>query len=230
MVPLHPADFRLTVFRYDFGEGRGLEPVVDTRVPFGMRHAPEICCRFSRCILRALRRRLQARGVELSTQAGAEVHNVVDDWLTLAVCAAQGGEIWRELQELLRRLGFTINVKPHKLIAPCLRILWLGLQLDSVAQTVSLPPDKVAKAFALLHEMAAIWERRGKRKVTRSQLDKFIGFLTYCAMPVYGGRAFLHRMRRLRYRTDSGAARAPHHHIHLNRAFLLDVQWWLAGR
>ena len=91
VVPLHPADFRLTVFRYDFGEGRGLEPVVDTRVPFGMRHAPEICCRFSRCILRALRRRLQARGVELSTQAGAEVHNVVDDWLTLAVCAAQGG-------------------------------------------------------------------------------------------------------------------------------------------
>lgn len=65
------------------------------------------------------------------------------------------------------------------------------------------------------------------KKATRSQLDKLIGWLSYCAEVVYGGRAFMHRIRVLRYRGEGGVARPPHHRIHLNREFLLDIEWWI---
>ena len=69
---------------WNFGERRGLEPVVDTRVRFGMRHALEICCCLAQAMLRALARRLEACGIALGPRQAALVSNVVDDWLVLA--------------------------------------------------------------------------------------------------------------------------------------------------
>ena len=89
-----------------------------------------------------------------------------------------------------------------------------------------LPPEKVAKAIALIDSKLARFEPGGSKKVTRSELDKFVGCLQYCAMVVYGGQVFLHRMRRLRYRADGGAAQPPHHRIYLNNEVELDFLWW----
>ena len=46
-------------------------------------------------------------------------------------------------------------------------------------------------------------------------------------MVVYGGRVFLHSMRRARYKDEAGHARAVNDHVYLNQKFRLDVQWWL---
>ena len=148
-----PQDYPLTVFMWDFRHGGGLEPVVDMRIPFGLRSAPEICCRLARLVLNALRRRLAEHGISLGPREDAHCSNGVDDWHVLAITMAMCRDIWRELLELLRMLGFTVNQKPHKLIAPCLEIPWLGLLLDTVQCTVFLPLDKLQKGLALLAAM-----------------------------------------------------------------------------
>ena len=42
----------------------------------------------------------------------------------------------------------------------------------------------------------------------------------------YAGRAFLHSMRRARYKDEARQARAVSDPVYLNQAFRLDVQWW----
>ena len=53
-LPMHPNDWALLCSQWDLGEGPEL--LVDRRMPFGLRHAPEVCCRFSAVVLHALRR------------------------------------------------------------------------------------------------------------------------------------------------------------------------------
>ena len=86
---------------------------------------------------------------------------------------------------------------------------------------MALPGDKLAKAQDVIRQV------QGATKVTRRVLDSLFGYLSFCSTVVYGGRAFLHGVRRLRYRAD-GVARAGHHKIHVNRALKEDMRWWQA--
>jgi hypothetical protein len=104
--------------------------------------------------------------------------------------------------------------------------VWLGLILDTIKQTVLLPEEKLRKGHALLDSWLALWDKPGGRKVTRSSLDKLIGHLSYYSMVVYGGRAFLHRIRRLRYRDERGVPRPPQHRIYCNVQMRCDLEWW----
>lgn len=92
-LPMHPNDWALLCSQWDLGEGPEL--LVDRRMPFGLRHAPEVCCRFSAVVLHALRRVIARRGLSLGVDI--QVSNVVDDWL---VCARDHDTylcIWRLL-------------------------------------------------------------------------------------------------------------------------------------
>ena len=64
------------------------------------------------------------------------------------------------------------------------------LIIDSDARKVFLPADKVDKCFAILDKFIAI-----KSKPSRREVDRLLGLLSWCAQVVYGGRAFMHRMR-----------------------------------
>ena len=79
-LPVDPLDWPLLVTVWEFEQG--YEPVIDTRMPFGLRHAPEVYCRFSSVAMFAVVRRLRALGLSLGIDV--MVSNVVDDWLILA--------------------------------------------------------------------------------------------------------------------------------------------------
>lgn len=66
---------------------------------------------------------------------------------------------------------------------------------------------------------------RKKKKKRRQQLDSLFGYLSYCAGVVHGGRAFLHRLRTLRFRDDEGHARPVNHCIYLNLQSRADGKW-----
>jgi hypothetical protein len=51
--------------------------------------------------------------------------------------------------------------------------------------------------------------------VTRQQLESLFGYLSFCSTVVFGGRLFLHGLRRLRFRADGGV-RATRHHVHVS--------------
>ena len=64
-------------------------------MPFGLRHAPEVCCRFSGVVLGILRRRLRLKGLRLGVDV--QVSNVVDDWLVLASDRSVCRSVWEDL-------------------------------------------------------------------------------------------------------------------------------------
>jgi hypothetical protein len=136
---------------------------------------------------------------------------------------------WQELTVLLR--SWASPSTRSRASSSCTRIPWLGLIFDSELQEVSLPQDKQDKAMRLLRERRHITSRPARRRsVTRKQLDSLIGFLSFCAMVVYGGRAFLHRFRTLRHvgcRPDEPALH-PSHHLKLNADVRLNIDCrWL---
>lgn len=114
-ISTDPIDWPLLCSQWDFGQGTEL--IVDTRIPFGLRHAPEICCRFSGVVLGILRRRLLRRGCRIGHDV--QVSNVVDDWLVLALDEAICRAVWHDLCFVLRELGFALSAK--KLQGPCTR-------------------------------------------------------------------------------------------------------------
>lgn len=46
---------------------------------------------------------------------------------------------------------------------------------------------------------------------------------------MFGGRAFLHRIRHLRFSKSGEHALSPHLHVHLDVEFKADVQWWFSN-
>ena len=148
-LPIDPIDWPLLVAVWDFGQG--YEPIIDTRMPFGLRHAPEVCCRFSSVVMYAVIKQIRAMG--LAVGVDVSVSNVVDDWLILAIKKEVCETVWQLMRSLLKHLGFTVNEKPHKLSPPAQVVRWIGLQVDTVARIISLPADKLQKARAVIAEM-----------------------------------------------------------------------------
>ena len=222
-IAVDPYDWPLMGAEWDFGTG--VEQMFDTHVPFGLRNAPEGAGRFSGVVLHIVHKLLHGSGITLGVEAFVSV--VVDDWLILAVDLPTCTFVWRLVLHVLQLLGFDVNLLPHKLLCPRQRIIWLGLELDTVSRTVRLPDDKVAKGLTLLRNFLSNFEPGSSRKISRQQLDSLIGYLSYCAGVVYGGRAFLHRLRKLRFRDDEGHVRPVHHRIYLNLQSRADGFWWL---
>ena len=222
-IAIDPYDWPLMGAEWDFGQGP--EFLFDTHMPFGLRHAPEGAGRFSAVVLHAVHKLLHGTGISLGEEAFVSV--VVDDWLILAVDLPTCTVIWNLVLHVLQILGFDVNLLPHKLLSPRQQIVWLGLLFDTVSLTVKLSADKVAKGLALLHNFLSLFQPGSQRKITRHELDSLIGYLSYCAGVVYGGRAFLHRLRKLRFRDEEGHVRPVHHRIYLNLQSRADGIWWV---
>lgn len=209
-VGLDPADWELMSFEWHS------ELLTDTRLNFGQRNAPEVAYRFAMAVKWAVLRALE--GLHLSSWAAVRV--VCDDWKVQAGTYDACMAVWRTVLWVLRSLGFAINELPHKSVPPTQLLIFLGLQFDSVRMTVALPAAKLAKAVAVIAEVLVA------TKVTRRQLDRLFGYLQYCANVVFGGRAFLHSVRRLRFRSD-GVVRGAWHKVHVSSSLRRDMRWWL---
>ena len=210
-IPLDAADWELMAFRWD---GRTF---VDTRLNFGQRNAPEISWRFTQCIYAAVQRDIPTLGLA----SWFHVFVCCDDWLVVAMTEQDCRVVWEFLLNMLTQLGFEINRLPHKCIAPCRELTWLGLQLNVSNMTVALPQEKVTKALSVVRTVLHA------KTVTRQQLDSLFGYLSYCSAVLFGGRAFLHGLHRLRFRSD-GELRAKHHRVHVSLGLGEDMNWWVS--
>ena len=67
-------------------------------------------------------------------------------------------------------------------------MVWFGLQFDTIAMTVSLPPDKLAEIQLLVRQWI------GKAKTTLRELRTLLGKLLYVSQVCPPARLFLNRM------------------------------------
>ena len=143
---------------------------------------------------------------------------VSDDWLLLASDLQACEQLWHKTMVTLEEFGFVANRLPGKSVAPCQCLTWCGLEYDSVGMTVRLPADKVRKALALAEHF------RTAGTATRAELDSLFGYMVFCSAVVFGIKAFLHSVRRLRYRSELTTLPGSRL-VRIPESVRLDMQW-----
>ena len=176
----------------------------DKKLPFGSKLAPGIFHRLTQSVRRMMAKRFP--------QASLVVY--LDDFLLLAPSASVCQAAQATLLKLLRTLGFQISWT--KVIDPAQRIIFLGIELDSLDMCLRLPS---AKLHQLRQELADFSQRR---RATKRQLQSLTGKLNWAAAVVFGGRVFLRRIinltNTLRNKTDR---------VLLSKDMRRDIDWWL---
>ena len=117
-------------------------------------------------------------------------------------------------ESLCDHLG--VETKRAKRTSPTTCITFLGIELDTVAQTARVPP---AKLSLLMEELSTF---RDRRKCTKRELLSLIGKLAFAAKVIPAGRIFLRRLI-----DASTTVPLLHHHLRVSAGIRADIDWWL---
>ena len=202
LVPVHPDDRPLLAVQW-----KGAI-FCDAMLPFGLRSAPKI---FS-AVADALEWCCKRRGASF-------VEHYLDDYIIVG--PSDSNRCTNDLQ-LLEEVCSDLQVPlaEHKREGPTTRLTFLGIEIDTVAGSLRLPPEKLERLVTIIQD----W---GDRKVCmRRELESLVGSLNHACKVVRPGRTFLRRMIDLLAATGSTTDHRPHHHIRLNREFRADLAWW----
>lgn len=200
-IPLHPQSQRVTGLKWRFSDGTETY-FYDAKLPFGARAAPTIFHRLSQSVKRMMSR----RGFDLMVA-------FQDDFLIIGRTYKECLQAWLVLINLLLKLGLDINY--NKLVAPCTRLVFLGIQIDTESCEIALPEDKLQD---IKHVIASF---RQKRRASKRQLQSLAGKLNFAAKVVRGGRTFLRRILNCIARL-----RRPHHKAKIAVEVQKDIHWW----
>ncbi|XP_077182618.1 uncharacterized protein LOC143832292 [Paroedura picta] len=198
LLPIHPEDFDLLGIEY------GGRWYVDKTMPMGCSIACAAFEAFSSFLEWAVRRRGRFR----------EITHFLDDFLI----AGRGGT-----DSCARRLGvfqavaaeLGVPLAQDKTEGPATQLTYLGIQLDSVAGTSSLPLEKVRALSGLLGEMSE------RRKCTLKEMQVLLGHLNFVCKVVAPGRAFCARLAH----ATRGLSK-PHHRMRISHGIREDLRTW----
>lgn len=199
-VHIRPEEYTITGLQWQFHNESSPLVMCDTKLPFGSRKSPAIFNRITRAIARSLRR---------------NGHNVVvylDDFFVCGPDFNTCKTTFDTLIMTLRSLGFQINWK--KVVDPAQQVVFLGVQIDTVAGLISLKPDKLRELLDLLESY------RQRKRATRNQLESLAGKLSWAAHVVPWGRAHIRAIFSL-----IATLKSPKHKCRLGD-LQADLTWW----
>lgn len=177
---------------------------VDLVLPFGSRSSPGIFNNFA-----------DALAWILATEGGiAALIHYLDDYF---MCSEDSDLLDQWMQAFIAIFAWLgVPISHEKTVHPCTCLIFLGIEIDSVAQCIRLPKDKFDALMLSLNRWAS------KKKCTKKDLLSLIGSLSFAAKVVKPGRIFLRRLIDL-----SKTVTQLHYHIDLNKEARLDIAWWL---
>ena len=119
--------------------------------------------------------------------------------------------------DLCERINFPVSL--DKTFWGTTRLTFLGLLIDTIAQMLAIPEDKILKGKVLIDEIIH------KKKVTVHKLQSLCGFLNFLGRSVVPGRTFTRRI----YAAYSlkNCVLKSHHHVRVTAEVRLDLQMWL---
>jgi len=199
VIPLHKSEHEL------FGICWKNEYFYDKCLCFGLRSAPFIFSTFSDLLEWILKNNYHI----------GEIIHILDDFL-LATVGPNDQQCRQNLQTLLQvfhNLG--VPIAEEKTEGPAQVMVFMGIELDSVAQEARLPSDKLQR----LKSSFAEWGFR--TRCTLRELQSLIGVLNWVCAIIPAGRAFLQRMIAL-----TRGVKLPRHHIRLTAGFKKDLTVW----
>ena len=198
-IPVHPDD------RHLLGMEWAGKTYIDCQLPFGLRSAPLL---FS-VVADALEWVVYQRGISFCM-------HYLDDFLTVG--PAQSDTCATNLQlltETCAELG--VPLKQEKVEGPATSMVFLGIELDTVEGTMSLPRVKL---FRYRQELLA-WQHGSSAR--KREVLSIVGKLAHACKVIRPGRIFLRRM----IDTAHSVSRLDHW-VRLNQEFRSDLEWWLS--
>ena len=146
---------------------------VNTCIPFGMRNGSQIFQRLSDGIRFMMR------------QKGYTIIDYIDDYVGVGIPSITMAS-YAALIDLMNDLGLTISQK--KLVYPSMQVTCLGVLIDTVNGTISIPPDKLRDVTDTVRQ----WLERDI--ASKRELQSILGLLLYVHKCIKPARIFLNRM------------------------------------
>ena len=200
-VGISERNYECTGIKWKFGTDNHYTYLVDTRLCMGASKSPSIFQRITSAICRMMRHR------------GFQCIVYLDDFYLCAETEWACQQAYDVLTTLLVSLGFTINIR--KSVPPCTRMIFLGIEIDTCTQTMSIPQDKLT----LLREDILAWQ--GKKSASKRSIQSLLGRMNWAAKCVRAARPYMRRFISL-----IKGLRRPGHRIRLSAAAKHDLAWW----
>ena len=173
-VPVHPSDQPLLAVKWDD------TVYIDRALPFGLRSAPKIFSALTDGMLWIL----HSRGVQFAL-------HYLDDFLVLGPAGSPTcGQALANLLEVCGDLGF--SVATEKTEGPSSCITFLGIEIDTSANQLRLPRDKLDRLHMEMQKWLPMKRKQSPRRSgTKRELLSLLGLLSHAARVVSPGRAFV---------------------------------------
>ena len=121
----------------------------------------------------------------MKNQGFPTMFNYIDDLIYVGL-PHEIDQSFKFLQHLLQDLG--LEVSSSKLVAPITQITCLGILVDIVAQTISIPSDKLCQ----IKRICSSWST--KTYCSKRDLQSLLGSLLYITKCIKQARFFLNCM------------------------------------
>ena len=112
--------------------------------------------------------------------------------------------------------SLNIPIASDKTFLPSQKMIFLGLEIDTLQQTIKIPKEKIQKANSEIQTLIR------QKKCTLVQLQSLLGLLQFTCRVIVPGRAFLQSM----YRLTVGCSK-PFHRIRVTANVKKDLLIWL---
>lgn len=203
-ISVDKAHQSLTGLKWKFRGDSDSTILKDTALGMGARKSPAIFNRITQAIKRMMVRR------------GFNCHAYLDDFLLYEHNFDKCAKALACLIKLLRALGFRIAWP--KVVDPCKRLVFLGIEIDLINNKLSLDPAKVVKIRQDLLDMSK------RVRISRKHLEKLAGSLNWSCNVIPVGRAF---MNSLYYALRQ--LNAPNHKARPSPALTAEWTWWITA-
>ena len=148
--------------------------------------------------------------------------NYLNDFLFIAITLEWCNQAVHTFLGICNRIGCPIaRTAKNKTEWGTQVIVFLGMLMDGKQLLIAVPFKKSIKALSLLN-----WAIQ-KRKVTIHFVQKLTGTLNFLSRAIVPGRVFTRSMyRKLSICDKKGNPLKQHHHMWLNRQFVMDCELW----
>ncbi len=198
LIPLRPAIYS------QMGIYVGDKYFIDKALPMGARSSSAIFSRFAKALVFIAK---NVYGIK-------HIVYYLDDYLLINESFDLCKNDLEQFQKMCSHLGVPLAVE--KTVGPSTCLTFLGIEIDTVAQELRLPLQKVHKAQKLITKFMV------SPSVRVQSIQSLHGYLNHCAQVIPAGRAFLRRLSGLIKGREGG-------HVKLARSSGVreDLQVWL---
>lgn len=144
------------------------------RLPFGLTSAPLQCTRLLTVPSFAMR------------ELGLTTISYLDDFIFIAATAEELTAALDSATQIFQSMGLVVN--PSKREGPAQRIVFLGVEIDSVNCTLACPRSRIDELLSLLSAT------RAQRWIPHKEAQSLIGKLSFAATVLPGFRPFMRRL------------------------------------